>query len=52
MEALNDKLPKDSNSNIYCAFINLDNWINRSLIEKFKSEKEINELKSQTQKME
>ena len=52
MGELNDLLlPKDSNSNIYCAFINFDNGINMSLIEKFESEKKIKELESNNKKM-
>ena len=51
MGELNDILPKDSNSNIYCAYINFDNGINMNLIKKFEAEKKIKELEFQNEKM-
>ena len=47
MGGLDDILPEESNSNIFCAFVNFDNGINRSLIEKFEAEKQIKELKTE-----
>ena len=39
MGELTDLLLKDSKANIYCAYINFENGINKNLIEKFELEK-------------